>query len=115
MLGGMTKGIVMLDASALGPVLGLNELSQLIKKSPRSILADRSRAPHRLPPDCTPPGTRAPIWLLTDVLDWLKQYRHQPGERQTAVAPTTPAPRRGPGRPTKAEALARAAATAERG
>lgn len=111
MLGGMTKGIVMLDASALGPVLGLNELSQLIKKSPRSILADRSRAPGRLPPDCTPPGTKAPIWLMEDVLAWLRQHRHEPAPAPTA--PATPPRRRG--RPTKAEALARAATDAKGG
>lgn len=105
----------MLDTSTLGPVLGLNELSHLIKKSPRSILADRSRAPGRLPPDCTPPGTRAPIWLLEDVLAWLRQHRHQPGERQAAATPAPAPGARRRGRPTKAEQLARQAALAAKG
>lgn len=96
----------MLDTSTFGPVLGLNELSQILRKSARSILADRSRAPHRLPPDCTPPGTRAPVWLMEDVLGWLRQHRHQPSAQP---APTqAAAPPRKRGRPTKAEQAARA-------
>ena len=88
------------------PVLGISELSLLLKKSPAVILADRCRAPHRLPPSCEPPGTRQPLWLLEDVLAWLRQYQKQP---TPAPAPT----RRG--RPTKREQLARAAAAAKGG
>lgn len=91
------------------PVIGVFELAELLKKSPAAIFADRSRAPHRLPPDCTPPGTQKPLWLLSDVLDWLRQYR-----QQAPASPAAPAPRRR-GRPTKAEALARTAATAAKG
>lgn len=63
------------DRQAFPPVLGIGELSALLKKSPATILADRSRAPHLLPPDCTPQGSRQPLWLLADVLAWLGQFR----------------------------------------
>ena len=83
------------------PVLGISELSILLKKSPAVILADRCRAPHRVPPSCEPPGTRQPLWLLEDVLNWLRQYQKQPAPQ--------PAPARR-GRPTKREQLERARA-----
>lgn len=57
------------------PAFGSDKLSLLIGKSVASILADRSRAPHKLPPACSPPGTRQPTWLLADVLVWLASHR----------------------------------------
>lgn len=86
-------------------VLNALDLAQLLNKTPRSIFTDRCRAPHRLPPACTPPGTKSPLWILEDVLAWLRQYQ------QPAPAPdtTTQQPRRR-GRPTKAEQVARRAA-----
>jgi len=81
------------------PVIGLGELSVLLRKTPASVLADRSRAPHLIPPDCTPPGSKQPLWLLTDVLAWLAQFR-RPAVPPPAVAA---APRRGA--PTKRERL----------
>lgn len=92
------------------PVLGVDELSKLIKKSPASIIADRSRAPYRLPPSCEPPESRQPLWILDDVLDWLRRYQ-RPSVPPPAAPATPDAPRRrGPGRPTKAEQARRAAA-----
>lgn len=93
--------------AALPPVLGVEELSQLIKKSPAAIIADRSRAPYRLPPSCEPPESRQPLWLLDDVLDWLRHYQRV--AVPPPAAPATPAAPRRRGRPTKAEAAARAA------
>lgn len=99
------------DQGTTPPIFGISVLSELIQKSPASILADRSRAPHRVPPSCEPPGSKQPLWLLSDVLDWLRQY-------QRVAVPPPPAPpeaprRRGPGRPTKAEQARRAAAVAQ--
>lgn len=82
------------------PVIGVSELAELLKKSPAAILADRSRAPHRLPPSCNPPGTRRPLWILEDVISWLQQYQ-QPAAAPAPSPATAPTPRRG--RPTKAE------------
>lgn len=85
------------------PCFGVRGLSALIGKDVATILADRSRAPHRIPPACSPPGTRSPTWLLQDVLAWLAEHREAPAaapERASAKAPV--APRRS-GRPTKVE------------
>lgn len=93
--------------SNIPPIFGVETLSALLKKSPASIFADRSRAPHRIPPSCEPPGTQKPLWLLEDVLNWLRQHQ-RPAAQSTAKpggAPAAPAPRRG--RPTKAEQIAR--------
>lgn len=95
-------------SASFPPVINVLQLAELIHKTPQSILADRSRAPHRLPPSCNPPGTKSPLWLLEDVIGWLRQHREQPVAAPAATATT--APRRGRGRPTKAEALARAQA-----
>lgn len=98
-------------AMAFPPVLNVLQLAELIHKTPQSILADRSRAPHRLPPSCEPPGTKSPLWLLEDVLAWLRHYQRSPAPPPIAPAQTQPAdaPRRR-GRPTKAEQACRAVA-----
>lgn len=87
------------------PVVGVSDLSVLLQKAPTSILADRARAPWRLPPDCTPPGSRQPLWLLQDILDWLG--RHRQPETPPPAQPAMPLPPRRRGRPTKAEHVAR--------
>lgn len=96
--------------SAFPPVLGLDGLSVLLHKAPSSILADRCRAPHRLPPACTPPGCKQPLWLTADVLAWLTEFKETP----CAIAENAPT-RRAPGRPRKVDqvAAARVAAKAE--
>lgn len=105
-------------------VIGIDELSQLLHKHASTIIADRSRAPHRVPPSCEPPGCRTPLWIVSDVLAWLRSYQRQAVTAPTApaAAPTTKcatntnttadqAPRRG--RPTKAEQARRAGLAAE--
>lgn len=92
------------SAELFPPVLTALDLGRLLNKNPSAIFADRSRAPWRLPPACTPPGTKSPLWLLDDVLAWLRQHREP---EHTPPAPA-PAPRRR-GRPTKAEQAARRA------
>jgi len=87
------------------PIIGIDELAQLLGKSPATLMADRARAPERVPSSYTPPGSRAPRWLVSDVIAWLR------GSAASSPAPddeTTPAtaPRRR-GRPTKAEEIAR--------
>lgn len=91
-------------------VLGIAELSVLLKKSAPAIIADRSRAPHRVPPSCEPPGSKQPLWILEDVIAWLRSH-----QRATAPVTATPAPApaaelappRRRGRPTKREQLER--------
>jgi hypothetical protein len=89
-------------ASALGPVLNLDGLSLLLHRDRATIKADRCRAPHRVPPAHKAPGTKEPLWLLDEVLDWLRAHPDLP--RTVATAP------RRVGRPKKAEQVWRARA-----
>lgn len=98
-------------------VIGLDELSQLLHKNAATIIADRSRAPYRVPPSCEPPGSRTPLWIVEDVLNWLRSY-----QRPATLAPAPTAPRaeatdqpRKRGRPSKAEQARRAAQAVEGG
>ena len=91
-------------------VLGIAELSVLLKKSAPAIIADRSRAPHRVPPSCEPPGSKQSLWILQDVIAWLRTHQ-RPTTAPTAPAAPPPPPRRR-GRPTKREQLERAQAKA---
>lgn len=79
------------------PVFGYDGLSQLLGRSRETLQADRCRKPHTLPPCCSPPDTKQPLWLLEDVIAWLEQYREP-------AAVSSPAKR---GRPTKAEQVAK--------
>ncbi|MDP2835221.1 MAG: hypothetical protein Q8Q28_18370 [Pseudomonadota bacterium] len=89
------------------PIIGIEGLSTLINKTPSTILADRCRAPHRVPPACTPTGSKQPLWVLEDVIAWLRSYREQ---QATPPAPSAPPPTpRRRGRPTKREQIERAA------
>lgn len=86
------------------PIIGIEELAQLLGKSPATIMADRVRAPERVPPSYTPPGGKAPRWLVSDVIAWLRGAASSPAPDDDGTTPAT-APRRG--RPTKAETIAR--------
>lgn len=85
------------SASAVAPIIHLDfppaitadRLSELIGQSIPTILANRSRARHKLPPACVAPGTKQPVWLLSDVLAWLASHRETPAPRPKR----TPAPR----------------------
>lgn len=88
------------------PSFSYDGLSVLLGRSIPSLQSDLSRKPWALPPYCKIPGTKAPIWLLRDVLDWLAAHRVQTPEPPAGAVVTHPARR---GRPTKAEAARRAA------
>lgn len=89
------------------PVFGVSELSILLQKSPASILADRVRAAHRIPPSCEPPGSKQPLWILEDVVGWLRQHQ-RPAAVQTSAQPQAQAAgARRRGRPRKTERIAR--------
>lgn len=79
------------------PVFGYSGLALLLGRSEASLRCDRVRKPWTIPPACTPPGTKSPRWLLTDVLSWLAQHREQTGK---------PSPRSKPGRRSKSEEVA---------
>lgn len=73
------------------PVFGYGLLSLLLGRTVGTLQADRCRRPESLPPACTPPHTRQPLWLLVDVLDWLAQHRdlstlRRPGRPRKSVS-----------------------------
>ena len=82
------------------PVFGYDLLSVLLGRSVGTLQADRCRKPHTLPPACTPPGTKSPLWLLSDVLAWLESHR----EDRAPALPATHEKQRGRGAPRKRKA-----------
>jgi hypothetical protein len=55
-------------------VLTVEQLGELIHKSPASIRSDASRNPSALPPICRLPGTKRLLWRLADVQSWLASH-----------------------------------------
>lgn len=56
------------------PVIGIDGLARLLYRDRATLLADRCRAPDRVPPAYRVPGTRQPLWLVEDVLRWLREH-----------------------------------------
>lgn len=90
------------------PTVDFAGLAALLHISRSTIVTLHSRARHRLPPACRVPGSREPVWIVTDVLAWLR--RHPEGDGATAATdvqtPERAPQKRRPGRPTKAEQIA---------
>ena len=57
-----------------GVVLGVDDLAQVLHKSPATIKRDIHRKPQSLPPRLKIPGSSALLWLGEDVLAWLRGY-----------------------------------------
>lgn len=95
--------------SSFPPAFGYDGLSLLLGKDVSTLQADRSRARYKLPPACSTPESKAPIWLLSDVLAWLASYREPTTPAPIPVESTPPAPPRRRGPRTKVERLAPAA------
>ena len=99
------------QSAAWPPVIGVDLLSVLLDKTPASIFADRSRARHKLPPDCTPPGCKSPRWITADVINWLRTH-----QRPAVSAPAEqPQEKRRVGAPTKVERIRAQRAAAQGG
>lgn len=75
-----------IQPDTLPPVLNAERLAALLDRAPSTVLGDVSRAPHKLPPWCTLPGTQRKVWLTATVLSWLAGF-----ERAPAAAPRKPA------------------------
>jgi len=82
-------------------VLAVEQLAQLIHKSPASIRSDASRNPDALPPICRLPGNKRLLWRLEDVRAWLAQYV----ERAPQAAVEVPSLTAKRGRPRKTSAV----------
>ncbi len=89
------------------PSFGYSGLSVLLGRAESTLQADKCRAPWKLPPACTPPGSKSPIWRLVDVLEWLEDHRQAVTPPPAATPNSTLEGRRRVGRPTKVEQLAR--------
>lgn len=57
------------------PIIGIEELSQLLKRSEGIIRKDRATEgrKHTLPPARKIHNTKNPLWITEDVIDWLRQ------------------------------------------
>lgn len=78
--------------------LTVADLAEILRLKPQTIYNRLCRQPDTLPPATRVPGFRGPRWSLKIVRDWQAQY--EPVE-------LIEMPRRRPGRPTKAEQVAR--------
>lgn len=58
------------------PLIGIKELADIIQRSPNTIAAEVTKAPHKLPPRLKLPGSRRVLWKREDVMMWIDQYRN---------------------------------------
>lgn len=92
------------SAPLFGPILDVDGLAQLLHRDRSTILADRCRAPERVPPAHKIRGTKEPLWIRDEVLEWLRGHPDSPSVTRSAA-------RRSPGRPRKADQVQRARAS----
>ena len=55
--------------------LGINELAAILHRSAKTIAAEVSKSPHKLPPRLMLPGSRKVLWLWSDVERWINEHR----------------------------------------
>lgn len=95
------------------------ELAAHLGRPLKTLYSDLVRNPQSLPPRVIIPGSRKLAWLESDVVAWLQSCRATGIAEAAAIPPPGPVgrprkivvdqpPKRRPGRPTKAEQLARA-------
>jgi len=72
--GTASKATPIVAPDVRGVVLGVDELAQVLHKSPATIKRDIHRKPQSLPPRLKIPGSSALLWLGEDVLRWLRGY-----------------------------------------
>lgn len=54
-------------------LLGINELSAVLHRSPKTVRSDVTRRPETLPPRVRVPGGRKVLWRAQDVAAWLER------------------------------------------
>ena len=67
--------------------IGPKELAELLHKSVPSITCDATRNPGVLPPRIIIEGSRALLWLESDVISWIDEARKK-GREHCKKAPT---------------------------
>lgn len=65
-------------------IIDVNGLARLLYRTPATLLEDRVRRPDSLPPALLPPGSRKPLWIVDDVIRWLREHPDltKPGQRR---------------------------------
>lgn len=58
--------------------IGVEELATILQRAIATVKTDVTRRPDTLPPRLEIPGTRTPLWLVTDVKEWLERHRTAP-------------------------------------
>lgn len=97
----------------MNALLTIEQLSAYIHKSITSVRSDAVRNPTSLPPICRLPGTKRLLWRIEDVERWVAQHVQDNTTETTTPLIDTTTPvinsdiKRKPGRPTKAEQIAR--------
>lgn len=71
-------------------VLAVEQLAQIIHKSPSSIRSDASRNPAALPPICRLPGNKRLLWRREDVQDWLALHVERIEDSHATASVTSP-------------------------
>ena len=92
--------------TTLPNLLDVEQLAELLHRSPHTIRLDACRAPHRLPPLCRLPGHNRLLWRREDVSAWIDAAVTSLAAAAPAAG-VSPHPPRRRGRPTKAMTLAR--------
>lgn len=70
------------------PLLNIEDLARLIHRKSSTIAVDRFRRPETLPPDCTPPSQKSPVWSLTVVLEWYSSFQKEAFKKKIKGRPT---------------------------
>lgn len=86
----------------LSQLLDVQDLARILRRPIPTIYSQRTRSPEDLPPPCTLPGCRRPMWHPDDVRAWIDQHR-QSRQQEQAEAQASEQPRRR-GRPRKSSA-----------
>ena len=71
------------------PTVSLRGLAELLCRSETTVRTDRTRCPESLPPACVLPGTKRPVWIVSDVMEWLRQHRIDGVTSHDVVAKST--------------------------
>lgn len=82
-------------------LLSVDQLAELIHKSPSSVRSDASRNPSTLPPICRLPGNKRLLWRIEDVSAWFEKFVVKPVSDKPGMAVCLDVKRRG--RPRKTE------------
>lgn len=86
-------------------LLGVDELAEILHKSPSSIRSDASRNRSALPPICRLPGTKRLLFRLEDVHAWIAGYVDRGLTDTLQQCPVEPV-KRSRGRPRKTNTVA---------